>query len=102
MNCYKCKKRRDHEKIKIIQGCTENKEVVVFPTDEFKFYGCIGKFRDPSFYGLKKMYDFFKSGVNPYGGSLEETPNKLVELGTIIDNLISEKIKEDHGKRSKR
>lgn len=95
VNCYECKLNKNHDKIKKMQGCEEIKEIPIFPTDEFTYYTCAGKFKLQNWSGINKLCELFEKGINPYGGSVIEVPNKLVEVSNIIHNFRAEqKLKE--------
>ena len=95
VNCAKCLQKKAHDKIKEMQHCTTISKTPVFPTDEFNYYTCAGKFKLQNWNNLMILSDNFISGINPYGGALIDTPNKLVELSNLVHNFrVDKQIKE--------
>jgi len=95
VNCGECVRAKNHDKIKTLQHCTTISKQAVFPTDEFNYYTCAGKFRLGNWSNINMLCDLFSKGINPYGDSLLNTPNKLVEVSNLIHNFRVEKqIKE--------
>jgi hypothetical protein len=91
VNCSSCVNEKQHEKIKIIQNCTTISKAPVFPTDEFSYFKCAGNFRLANWSNLNMLCDLFSKGINPFGGSLIDVPNKLVEISNLIHNFRVEK-----------
>ena len=95
VNCHRCQGEKNHEKIKKIQHCTSISKLPIFPTDEFNYYTCAGNFRLGNWSNILMLCDFFSKGINPYGGTLAETPNKLVEISNLVHNFkVDKQIKD--------
>lgn len=95
VNCFKCTSLKNHDKVKKIQGCTTISDRVLFPTDDFNYYTCVGKFRLVNWSNIVMMCNVFSDGINPYGGPLIDVPNKLVEVSNILHNFKVEQQIED-------
>jgi hypothetical protein len=96
VNCFKCVTLKNHDKIKNIQRCTTSGKDILFPTDEFNYYTCVGKFRIVNWTNITMMCEIFSKGINPFGGALIDTPNKLVEVANILHNFKVEQQIKDH------
>jgi hypothetical protein len=98
-DCFSCVKGKNHEAAKRTYGCVEAKDSHVFVSDEYKFYKCVGNYRDINFGKFVRYSELIKKSINPFGGPFIETPAKLVELCSLIDNLITEKNIKEASKR---
>lgn len=88
-------------KLRTTNGCFGVGKNVLFDTDKIKYRSCIGNYRDPSYGDLYALYDVYKKGINPFGGSIIDTPNKFVEICNLLDNLTIAKQLEMARKASK-
>lgn len=96
VNCFKCTKLKNHEKTKSIQHCTTVSDRILFPTEDFNYRTCIGKFRLVNWSNIVMMCGLFNQGINPYGGAIAEVPNKLVEVSNILHNFkVEQQIEEE-------
>ena len=100
-NCFTCKKRKDHESAAKFLGCKEARDVPVFTSDEYKFYRCVGNFRDLNFIKYGRYAKLIRESVNPFGGAFIETPAKLVELCGLVDNLMADRNSKEANKNGK-
>jgi len=96
VNCFKCVKLKNHEKTKSIQNCTTISERILFPTEDFNYKTCVGKFRLVNWSNIVMLCNLFNQGINPFGGALTDVPNKLVEVSNILHNFkVEQQIEEE-------
>lgn len=98
INCGVCSTKRNFDKIQKLQNCNEAGPNVIFPTDNFKYYRCMGAFSDPKFSVIMSMKKAYDKGINPFGGCIADIPNKAVEIFNLIENLVVERQIEEQKK----
>ena len=72
-----------------------------YQLEDFKFYSCIGNFQDTSVRYYWELFQKYQQNMLPYRGSLQEQPNKIIEIFNFIEAILKRKQDKAKGKDKK-
>jgi len=72
----------------------------VYVLDDYKYLSCIGNFQDISVRYYWELFQKYEKNILPYKGSLQEQPNKIIEIFNFIDAIL--KRKQENKKEGKK
>ena len=70
-----------------------------YQLEDFKFYSCIGNFQDTSVRYYWELFQKYQQNMLPYKGSLQEQPNKIIEIFNFIEGILKRKQDKVKGKK---
>ena len=78
--------------IKDLKGCTSLKNEPLInlkhgKSTTIQYYKCAGNFYDRSINYLTTIHEQFQRGFMPFGGSLMDTPARLIEVINLFDSV---------------
>jgi len=62
-----------------------------YQLEDIKYYSCIGNFQDSSVRYYWELFQKYQQNMLPYKGSLQEQPNKIIEIFNFIEAILKKK-----------